>query len=46
VTRIPVEVLCWCGRAGQLNARVVDGVVARQGEQVVIGDTVPDADVR
>jgi thymidine kinase len=46
VTRIPVEVLCWCGRAGQLNARVVDGVVVRQGEQVVIGDTVPGAEVR
>ena len=39
VTRIQVEVLCWCGREGQLNARVVDGAVAREGEQVVIGDT-------
>jgi thymidine kinase len=46
VTRIPVEVLCWCGRQGQLNARVVDGRVARQGEQVVIGDTVDHARVR
>jgi len=39
VSRLQVEVLCWCGRLGQLNARVVDGVVAREGEQVVIGDT-------
>ena len=39
VFRLQVEVLCWCGRSGLLNARVVDGVVARQGEQVVIGDT-------
>ena len=39
VDRLQVEVLCWCGREGQLNARVVDGVVAREGEQVVIGDT-------
>ena len=29
-----------------LNARVVNGVVARDGEQVVIGDTVSDADIR
>ncbi|WP_432824338.1 thymidine kinase [Dactylosporangium sp. CA-092794] len=44
VTKVQVEVLCWCGRPGLLNARVVDGVIARQGDQVVIGDTtgVPD----
>jgi thymidine kinase len=47
VSRLQVEVLCWCGRLGQLNARVVDGVVAREGEQVVIGDTATGtADVR
>ncbi|MDG4766180.1 thymidine kinase [Solwaraspora sp. WMMD406] len=46
VCRIQVEVLCWCGRQGLLNARVVDGVVARHGEQVVIGDTVDHAEVR
>jgi thymidine kinase len=39
VHRLQVEVLCWCGREGLLNARIVDGVVAREGEQVVIGDT-------
>ncbi|MFI6292290.1 thymidine kinase [Nonomuraea sp. NPDC050790] len=39
VSRLQVEVLCWCGRPGQLNARVVGGVMARTGEQVVIGDT-------
>ena len=43
VARLQVEVLCWCGREGQLNARVVAGVVAREGEQVVIGDTGEDA---
>lgn len=42
VCRLQVEVLCWCGRAGLLNARVVDGVVVREGAQVVIGDTVGD----
>lgn len=39
VHRLQVEVLCWCGRTGQLNARIVNGTVAREGEQVVIGDT-------
>ncbi len=39
VSRLQVEVLCWCGREGRMNARVVDGVMARTGEQVVIGDT-------
>jgi thymidine kinase len=43
VHRLQVEVLCWCGRVGLLNARVVAGAVAREGEQVVIGDTAtPD----
>jgi thymidine kinase len=46
VARIQVEVLCWCGREGLLNARVVDGRVVREGEQVVIGDTVDTARVR
>ncbi|MBE1490455.1 thymidine kinase [Plantactinospora soyae] len=46
VSRIQVEVLCWCGRPGLLNARVVAGTVAREGEQVVIGDTVDEAEVR
>jgi thymidine kinase len=47
-------VLCWCGRPGLLNARVVNGGIAREGDQVVIGDTdgdnttddTSDADVR
>jgi thymidine kinase len=46
VARLQVEVLCWCGREGQLNARVVNGVVAREGEQVVIGDVAPSGVVR
>jgi thymidine kinase len=46
VERIQVEVLCWCGRPGLLNARVVGGQVAREGEQVVIGDTVARGEVR
>ena len=42
VAQLQVEVLCWCGREGKLNARIVGGVVAREGEQVVIGDTGAD----
>ena len=44
--RLQVVVLCWCGRPGSLNARIVDGAVAREGEQVVIGDTGSGAEVR
>jgi thymidine kinase len=46
VARLQVEVLCWCGREGSFNARIVDGQVARQGAQVMIGDTASTADVR
>lgn len=42
VCRLQVEVLCWCGRPGLLNARVIGGVVVREGAQVVIGDTDGD----
>ena len=46
LVRLQVEVLCWCGREGHLNARVAGGTVAREGEQVVIGDTAAAAEVR
>ncbi len=39
VAALQVEVLCWCGRRGQLNARVVDGQVAREGDTVLVADT-------
>lgn len=38
INRLQVEVLCWCGRPGRLNARVAGGRLVRTGEQVVIGD--------
>lgn len=41
VQRVQVEVLCWCGLPGLLNARVVDGVMVRAGETVVVADTTP-----
>lgn len=36
---LPLPVLCWCGRPARINARLVDGVVVNEGEQVVLGDT-------
>ncbi|MDK3254905.1 thymidine kinase [Blastococcus capsensis] len=41
IQRIQVEVLCWCGLPGLLNARVVDGIMVRTGETVVVADTAP-----
>ena len=40
VQRVQVEVLCWCGLPGLLNARVVDGAMVRSGATVVVADTV------
>ena len=42
---VHVEVLCWCGQPGRLNARVVDGRVVREGDTVVVADTDADAEV-
>jgi thymidine kinase len=36
---LQVEALCWCGRRATHNARMVDGAMVVQGEQVVVGDT-------
>lgn len=44
INPVHVEVLCWCGRPGQLNARVVDGRVVREGDTVVVADTASRAD--
>jgi thymidine kinase len=41
---LQVEALCWCGRRATHNARVVDGVMVVEGEQVVVGDTKPGTD--
>lgn len=39
-TQVPqVEALCWCGKRATHNARVVDGNMVVEGEQVVVGDT-------
>jgi thymidine kinase len=41
VQRVQVEVLCWCGLRGLLNARVVGGAMVREGATVVVADTAP-----
>ena len=41
---LPLTSTCWCGQKGRCNARVVDGVVAREGTQFVTGD-VSDGEV-
>ncbi len=38
VQLLQVEALCWCGRKATHNARIVDGVMVVEGEQVVVGD--------
>lgn len=35
---LQVEALCWCGKTATHNARVVDGVMVVEGDQVVVGD--------
>ncbi|CAA9214084.1 MAG: Thymidine kinase [uncultured Corynebacteriales bacterium] len=45
VEQLQVEVLCWCGRPGRLNARVVGGRVARAGDTVLVADTAAEAPV-
>jgi len=45
VNPLQVEALCWCGLRATHNARIVDGKMTREGEQLVPGDTAPDAQV-
>lgn len=35
---LPLTSSCWCGQKGRCNARVIDGVVAREGNQFFTGD--------
>jgi thymidine kinase len=37
---LPLTSSCWCGQKGRCNARVVDGIVAREGDQFFTGDVV------
>jgi thymidine kinase len=42
VRELPLVSYCWCGRRGRCNARVIGGVVQRDGEQRVLGDVGSD----
>lgn len=46
VETLPIGPLCWCGKKGTHNARTMDGIMVTEGSQVVVGDTVGDAEVR
>ncbi|MGH9019587.1 MAG: thymidine kinase [Acidimicrobiales bacterium] len=37
---LPLTSSCWCGRKGRCNARVVNGSVAREGDQFFTGDVL------
>lgn len=39
VQTLQVEALCWCGERATHNARIIDGSMVTEGEQVVVGDT-------
>lgn len=44
VVPLQVEVLCWCGRPGRFNARLVDGRIAREGATVMVADLADRVD--
>lgn len=43
ICEIQVEVLCWCGLPGRHNARVIAGRITREGDTVLVADTVDSA---
>ncbi len=43
VSVLQVEALCWCGRKATHNARLINGEMVTEGEQVVVGDTSPNS---
>lgn len=42
--QLQVQALCWCGKPATVNARVVDGVMVVEGDQVVVGDVTPQGE--
>ena len=45
VHALQVEALCWCGSRATHNARTEGGVMVIEGEQVVVGDVTPGAEI-
>jgi thymidine kinase len=44
VEALQVYPMCWCGQPARMNARVSNGVMVRDGDTVVVGNTDSDAD--
>ena len=44
VEALQVYPMCWCGQPARMNARVTGGVMVRDGDTVVVGNTDTDAD--
>ena len=42
---LQVEALCWCGSRATHNARTQGGTMVVEGEQVVVGDVTPGAEI-
>lgn len=40
VAELPLAAYCWCGRRGRCNARVIEGVIQRDGVQHMVGDVM------
>lgn len=38
VSELPLAAYCWCGNRGRCNARVIGGIVQKDGDQNVLGD--------
>jgi thymidine kinase len=45
VLTLQVEALCWCGERATHQARLINGQMVTEGEQVVIGDTSSPTEV-
>ena len=45
VQTLQVEALCWCGARATHNARIINGEMVTEGEQVVVGDVSSNANV-
>jgi thymidine kinase len=41
IETLQVRALCWCGERATHNARTMNGQMVLEGDQVVIGDTLP-----
>lgn len=46
IEMLPARPRCWCGAAATHNARIVDGTMVVEGDQIAIGDMDKDAVVR